>query len=73
MHQDPKRIRKHRATMNFDDYEEALIRALENYTGLSRATLLRKMLMAQLESVLLPTPDSMPPAARRSEYQISNF
>lgn len=73
MHQDPKRIRKHRATMNFDDYEEALIQALQNYTGLSRATLLRQMLMAQLESVLLPTANSMPAASLRSECRISNF
>lgn len=45
MYADAKRIRKHRATMNLDDYEQGLVTALVNYTGLSQAQLLRKLVV----------------------------
>ncbi|WP_313552399.1 hypothetical protein [Pseudomonas sp.] len=54
MYQDSKRIRKNRATMNLDDYEQALIDALVNYTGLDQATLLRQLAMQEARELLLP-------------------
>jgi hypothetical protein len=59
MYQDPKRIRKHRVSINLDDYEAALITALVNYTGSDRAGLVRQMLIAQAEAALLPSALSM--------------
>ena len=53
MHQDPKRIRKHRATLNLDDYEQALIDALVNYTGLDQAALLRILAMREAKDMFL--------------------
>lgn len=59
MYQDPKRIRKNRVSINLDDYEAALIQALVDYTGSDRASLIRDMLIAQAQAVLMPTPQSM--------------
>ena len=59
MYQDPKRIRKHRVSINLDDYEAALITALVNYTRTDRAGLVRQMLIAQAEAALLPSALSM--------------
>jgi hypothetical protein len=54
MYQDSKRIRKNRATLNLDDYEQALIDALVNYTGLDQAILLRQLAMQEARELLLP-------------------
>lgn len=54
MYQDSKRIRKHRATLNLDDYEQELIKALVNYTGLDQAQVLRTLAMAEAKELLLP-------------------
>jgi len=54
MYQDSKRIRKNRATINLDDYEQALINALVDYTGLDQATLLRQLAMQEARELLLP-------------------
>lgn len=56
MYQDSKRIRKHRATMNLDDYEQALIVALVNYTGIEQAELLRRLALEQARELLGVTP-----------------
>ncbi|EML8065881.1 TPA: hypothetical protein NH970_001218 [Pseudomonas aeruginosa] len=56
MYQDPKRIRKYRATMNLDDYEQALIVALVNYTGIDQAELLRRLALEQARELLLAEP-----------------
>jgi len=56
MYQDSKRIRKHRATMNLDDYEQALIVALVNYTGIEQAELLRRRALEQARELLGGTP-----------------
>ncbi|WP_161491455.1 hypothetical protein [Vreelandella lionensis] len=42
MHQDTRRIRQRYAAINLDDYEAKLIDALVDYTGMSKATLLRQ-------------------------------
>lgn len=73
MYQDPKRIRKHRVGINLDDYEAALVQALVNYTGHDRASLLRQLLIAQMEAVLLPTPNSMAASGPNAEARISTF
>lgn len=59
MYQDPKRIRQNRVSINLDDYEAALIQALVDYTGTERASLIREMVVAQAQAVLMPTPQSM--------------
>jgi hypothetical protein len=69
MYQDPKRIRKNRVSLNLDDYEAAVINALVDYTGTDRASLLRQMLIAQAEAVLLPSTPSMAGGAPLSEAQ----
>lgn len=56
MYQDSKRVRKHRATMNLDDYEQALIVALVNYTGIEQAELLRRLALEQARELLGGTP-----------------
>jgi len=54
MYQDSKRIRKHRATLSFDDYEQDLINALVNYTGVEKAQILRVLAMTEARELLLP-------------------
>lgn len=73
MYQDPKRIRKHRVSLNLDDYEAAVINALVDYTGTDRASLLRQMLIAQAEAALLATPTSMAGGAPHSEAHIRSI
>lgn len=73
MYQDPKRIRKHRVSINLDDYEAALINALVDYTGTDRAGLVRQMLIAQAEAALLPSSESMAANAENNELHIRTF
>lgn len=73
MYQDPRRVRRTRVSINLDDYEAALVQALVDYTGEDRGVLLREMLMAQLEAVLLPTPKSMAAGGCGYEARISSF
>lgn len=47
MHQDTRRIRQRYAAINLDDYEAKLIDALVDLTGMSKATLLREMVMKE--------------------------
>ncbi len=54
MYPDAKRIRKHRATLSLDDYEQDLINALVNYTGMEKAQLLRALVMTEARELLLP-------------------
>lgn len=54
MKSDPKRLRTHRATLNFDEYEQKLINALVDYTGLSQAELLHLIVMKEARDLLLP-------------------
>lgn len=54
MYQDSKRIRKHRATLSLDDYEQDLINALVNYTGMEKAHILRALALAEARELLLP-------------------
>lgn len=54
MYPDAKRIRKHRATLSLDDYEQDLINALVNYTGMEKAQLLRALAMTEARELLLP-------------------
>ncbi|MDP2127224.1 MAG: hypothetical protein Q8K97_07580 [Pseudohongiella sp.] len=70
MYQDPKRIRQNRVSINLDDYEAALIQALVDYTGTERATLIRDMVVAQAQAVLMPTPQSMAGAGFPLKSQI---
>lgn len=73
MYQDPKRVRRNRVSINLDDYEDALVQALVNYTGHDRGVLIREMLIAQLEAVLLPTPKSVAANGAVSEARTSHF
>lgn len=45
MYADPKRIREPYARLRLDRYEAKLLDALVEYTGLSRAELVRKLVM----------------------------
>lgn len=47
MHMDPSRVRSRYAAINLDEYERALFDALVNYTGMSRATLLRQLALKE--------------------------
>lgn len=70
---DTKRIRKHRATLNLDDYEQGLINALVNYTGLSQAELLRLLAMTEARELLLPSsPTMLERGGIGNEFLLSN-
>ncbi|MEH6564589.1 MAG: hypothetical protein V7756_04605 [Halopseudomonas sp.] len=71
MYADPKRIKKHRATLNLDDYELALIEALVAYTGLDRATVLRQLAMAEARDLLLAEP-MLHQTGAANEFLLSN-
>lgn len=47
MHQDTRRIRSRYSAVNLDDYEAKLIDALVDYTGMSKATLLRQLILKE--------------------------
>lgn len=47
MHQDTRRIRHRYAAINLDEYEARLIDALVDYTGMSKATLLRQLVLKE--------------------------
>jgi hypothetical protein len=47
MHQDTRRIRQRYAAINLDEYEARLIDALVDYTGMSKATLLRQLILKE--------------------------
>ncbi len=47
MYPDTKRIRSHRVTLRFDDYENELITALANYQGEQLSTLLRALALRE--------------------------
>lgn len=70
MYSDTKRLRSHRVTVNLDDYEAAVINALVNYTGTPPSTLLRQMLFAQAQEVLLPTQPMMDVPGKGTKAQI---
>ncbi len=47
MHQDSRRIRSRYAAINLDEYEAKVIDALVDYTGISKATLLRQLVLKE--------------------------
>lgn len=47
MNSDIRRIRQRYSGVNLDDYEAKLIDALADYTGVSKATLLRQLIMKE--------------------------
>ncbi|MGP9500246.1 hypothetical protein [Halomonas sp. AOP43-D1-4] len=47
MHQDTRRIRHRYAAINLDEYEAKVIDALVDYTGMSKATLLRQLVLKE--------------------------
>ena len=47
MHQDTRRIRSRYAAINLDEYEAKIIDALVDYTGISKATLLRQLVLKE--------------------------
>lgn len=47
MYPDPKRIRRNKMTVRLDDYEQALVVSLANYTGEQPSTLLRQLIMQE--------------------------
>lgn len=55
MYPDPKRVKRHRVTTNLDEYEQDLINALVNYTGIDQAALVRELVMRAAVSVLMET------------------
>jgi hypothetical protein len=73
MYQDPKRVRRNRVSINLDDYEAALIQALVDYTGSDRANLIRSMLIAQAEAVLLPAPPSVAASLHPTQSHVRSF
>lgn len=52
MYPDPKRVREPYARVRLDQYEARVIDALVDYTGLSRAELVRQLLMNEALDVL---------------------
>ncbi|RCV89702.1 ribbon-helix-helix protein, CopG family [Billgrantia montanilacus] len=52
MYQDPKRVRTNKATVYLDEYEDAIITALANYLGVSKAEVMRQMMMKEAQETL---------------------
>ncbi|KWC22741.1 hypothetical protein WL48_18650 [Burkholderia ubonensis] len=52
MYPDPKRVRNHKHTVRFDDYEQAVLTALANYQGEQLAVLIREIVMREATAVL---------------------
>ncbi|MEJ2769049.1 MULTISPECIES: hypothetical protein [Mycetohabitans] len=52
MYPDPKRVRNHKHTIRFDDYEQALLLALANYQGEQLAVMIREMAMREAAALL---------------------
>lgn len=59
MYTDPKRVRDHRLTLRFDDYEHAVITALANYQGEQPAALLRSIVMREAAVMLAESNDDI--------------
>lgn len=59
MYPDPKRVRDHRVTLRFDDYEHDLIVVLANYNGEQTATLLRQLALREAKALLEGGNDSV--------------
>jgi uncharacterized protein (DUF1778 family) len=59
MYPDPKRVRDHRLTLRFDDYEHAVITALANYQGEQPASLLRAIVMREAAAILAAHDDTI--------------
>jgi len=51
MYQDPKRVRQ-RVTVYLDQYEVDIIQSFANYYGLSRAEVMRSMMMKEAAELL---------------------
>ncbi|MFX1735424.1 hypothetical protein PXJ20_02240 [Paraburkholderia sp. A1RI_3L] len=52
MYPDPKRVRAHKHTIRFDDYEQAVLTALANYQGEQLAVMIREIVMREATAVL---------------------
>jgi uncharacterized protein (DUF1778 family) len=59
MYTDPKRVRDHRLTLRFDDYEHDVITALANYQGQQPAALLRAIVMQEAAALLAKRDDAI--------------
>lgn len=53
MYSDPTLIRKHRVNLSFNEREQALVRALCEYTGEEPAAFIRSLVLDRAEEVLL--------------------
>lgn len=52
MYSDPSLIRRHRVSLNFNEREATLVRALCDYTGEEPAAYLRELLLERAREVL---------------------
>lgn len=55
MYPDPKRVRNHKHTIRFDDYEQAVLTALANYQGEQLGVLIREIVMREATATLAET------------------
>lgn len=59
MYQDPKRVRSHKCTVYLDEYEAAIIQAHANYSGVSRAEMMRQLMLQQAREAFGIDPASL--------------
>lgn len=52
MYPDPQRVRVHKVSVCFDQYEHDLLRALANYQGEQLSVLLRSLVIREAQQVL---------------------
>lgn len=52
MYPDPQRVRVHKVSVCFDQYEHDLLRALANYQGEQLSVLLRALVIREAQQVL---------------------
>ncbi|GEN25413.1 hypothetical protein HCU01_33620 [Halomonas cupida] len=67
MHQDTRRIRQRYAAINLDEYEAKVIDALVDYTGISKATLLRQLVLKEALETLGVSDIITPNVAQRAQ------
>lgn len=63
MYSDPTLIRRHRVNLSFNEREQALVRALCDYTGEEPAAFIRELVLERAEEVLAHAAESARPSA----------
>lgn len=72
MYSDTTLIRRHRVNLSFNDREQALVRAVCEYTGEEPAAFIRSLVLDRVEEVLAHAAQSAAaaPGTRHAQYDL---